>query len=218
MYDHTLFQVRLDGDKLFLNAFGTLDSVAETAEIIAWLGAALRSSPQERGVVYCYPIISNLVIKLQEQDKTTTTCDIGFKIEVDNSDTVSPDPKGRCWHELFRNPVLVKGFPIRTKPQDDMGAEIPIEIIAGLVGSNQLSLFAKDIFIKSFSEMVVLVKHVGDLLVWHLLFNENGEHISYCDPRFFPTGLASFINVLTSETTRHVVGWCSRVENFAGRS
>ena len=218
MYDHTTVKMFWDGQMLSINAVGTLDSVAEIAEIIAWLGSALRSSPQERGVVYCHPILSNVMIKRRQEDKTTAKCNVHFKIEVDNQDTVSTDRGGTCWHELFRNPVSVKGFPIRKKPQNDMGAEIPIEIMAGLLGSNQVSRFAKDLFIKAFSEMVVLVKQIGDVFVWHLLLNENGDHISYCDSRFFPSGLASSMHDLTVDTTRHVVGWCSSVRNFAGKS
>lgn len=125
---------------------------------------------------------------------------------------------GRCWRDLFRNPVVVKGYPIRDRSAQDIGLEIPLDIMAALVGSHRITRFAERTFIKSFSAMLLLNNKIGDILAWHLLFNEDGGHISYADPRvrLNPDSSTEAINMSTLSTSRHVVGWCLQVKNMAG--
>ncbi|KAF2187664.1 hypothetical protein K469DRAFT_104019 [Zopfia rhizophila CBS 207.26] len=221
MRDDTTLSAYLNDSKLRLQVVGTLDSVAEIGEIVAWLGAALRPSPEEQGVVYCSPFINDVSIQTCKADRTTVTSNINFRIEVEElgeDSTPSWRINGRCWHDLFRNPVAVKGYPTQYKPQKDIGIEMPIEIMAGLAGSNLISSFARNLFIKSYSTMLVLTKQIGDVLIWHLLFNENGEHISYADPRVRAISASNTqkISMSTLESARHVLGWCSNVKNLAG--
>ena len=214
MSDHTSVCVCLRQKKLYLQVIGTLDSVSELGGIIAWLGAALRSSPEKRGVVYCSPILSNLSIQKYEVDKTTVTSQIDFRFEVDKNGSLFEGTNGRCWHGLFRNPVSVKGYPIRVKPQEDMGIEIPIEIMAGLAGSNLISTYAKNIFIKSFCTMLILSKQVGDILVWHLLFNEDGEHISYADSRVCASNTQNLMGMITAELHATYLGGVRKLRTW----
>ncbi|KAF2476948.1 uncharacterized protein BDR25DRAFT_348857 [Lindgomyces ingoldianus] len=218
MRGNTTLSAHLNDSKLCLLVIGTLDSVAEIGGVVAWLGAALRSSPEERGVVYWSPFVSDLYIQAFKTDRTTVTSNINLRIGVEEMDEDAAPPwrtNGRCWHDVFRNPVVVKGYPTRIKPRKDMGIEMPMEIMAGLVGSNLISSFAGNLFIKSYSMMLILTKQVGDVLIWHFLFNENGEHISYADPRVCASNMQN-ISMSTLESTRHVLGWCSKVENLAG--
>lgn len=220
--DGTTLRAGLYDEKLLLQAIGTLDSVAEIGEIIGWLGAALRSSPEKQGVMYCSPFISDLTIHDQSADITTVISDIRFKFEteeVQRENMSIQDGTGKCWHDLFQNPVAVKGYPTRRKPQKDIGLEIPIEIMAKLVGSNRVSSFARSLFIKSFSIMLVLTKQMGDVFMWHLLYNRNGEHMSYADPRIHAiSGLQTHTEIYPALASgRHVLGWCSNVSNLAGK-
>src|SRR5271154_1129960 len=50
----------IQDSKVSYQVFGTIDSVAEIGEQLAWLSTALRFSPKERGIVYCCPFISAL--------------------------------------------------------------------------------------------------------------------------------------------------------------
>lgn len=190
--------------------------MAEIGEVIAWLGAALRSSPQDHGVVYCNPKIDNLSIEAHEEEKTIAKSNICFQITIHRDQKPSGGINGCCWHGLFQNPVSVTGYPIRIKPQEDMEVEMPLEMMAGLVGSNRISSFAKKLFIKRFNAMLVLTKQLGDILIWHLLFNENGDHLSYADSRVCTADTQNCMSMLTEESTRHVLGWCSHIQNLAG--
>lgn len=220
--DDTTLIAGLDDDGLLLQAIGTLDSVAEIGEIIGWLGAALRSSPENHGVMYCSPFISNLTIHDQSADTTMVTSGIGFRFErgeAQKENVSTQENAGKCWHDLFQNPVAVKGYPTRHKPQKDIGLEIPLEIMAKLAGSNRVSGFARNLFIKGFSKMLVLTKQIGDVFIWHLLYNSNGEHMSYADPRIHAiSGLQTHNeSYLALASGRHVLGWCSNVSNLAGK-
>ena len=63
--------------------------------------------------------------------------------------------------------------------------------------------------------MLVPTKCSGDLLIWHLLYNKDGNRISYLENTVAPT---DDISVFDLEKARHVVGWCSDVKYYAGRN
>ena len=42
---------------------------------------------------------------------------------------------GECWYNMFRNPIMVSGYPILAKHERGLGLEIPLNIIAGLARS-----------------------------------------------------------------------------------
>ena len=199
-----------------------MDSIAEIGEQIAWLGSALRSSPEKQGVVYCYPVISCLILSRGEF-QTWCTCDINFAsgIWALNSKPAASllHHDGQCWHGLFQNPVVVLGYPTRNRSMKETGIEMPIEMMAKLVGCDRIATFAGKFFIKNFNRMLVLAKRIGDVLIWHFLCNDDGSYISYTDPRvrsiYSPN--ANNIEISTLESARHVVGWCSQVRNYAGK-
>ncbi|OXV11398.1 hypothetical protein Egran_00836 [Elaphomyces granulatus] len=85
--------------------------------------------------------------------------------------------------------------------------------MAGLARTQRINTFNGKLFIKGFSTMLVLTRYSGDLLIWHLLYNENGSRISYLDNTVASTDNANDIGL---ETTRHIVGWCSEAKYYAG--
>jgi hypothetical protein len=202
-----------------VEVFGTGDAVAEIGEQLAWLGAALRSSPYELGVSYCTPFISDIRIDNAPPPAFGTSsacevlCKIGFTVEqvVKHLETSN----GQCWHNMFRNPVVVRGYPILRKYEPDVGLEIPLNMMAGLARTQRANIFNGKLFIKGFSTMLVPTKRSGDLLIWHLLYNKEGNRISYLDNIIPHAENVSFSDL---ETARHVVGWCSEVQNYAGRN
>ena len=202
-----------------MEAFGTGHSVAEIGEQLAWLGAALRSSPYELGVTYCTPFISDIHIPNSQHSVSEWSpwleilCKIDFIVQkMDEHLKLS---NGQCWHNMFRNPVVVKGYPIPRRSEPNTGLEIPLNMMAGLAGTRLINTFNKQLFIKSFSTVLVPTKRDGSLLIWHLLFNKNGNRISYLD-NTFPH--AENLSISDLENSRHVLGWCSEVKYNAGRN
>lgn len=90
-----------------LLAEGTADFIAEVTEIVAWLTAALRCSPNESTMTYCTPRAGRI---------GSYSVEVEFDISTDN---VPEGVAGHCWHGMFRNPVVVRGFPISRRPRPD---------------------------------------------------------------------------------------------------
>jgi hypothetical protein len=206
-----------DRSKFIVEALGTGESVAEIGEQLAWLGAALRSSPYEVGVAYCMPYISDVYVNngLQPKSRLLPGTDVLFKIDfnVDSRDEVLKLSNGQCWHNMFRNPVVVKGYPIPRRSEAHTGLEIPLNMMAGLIRTQRIDSFNGKLYIKGFAAMLVPTKNCADLLIWHLLYNKDGTRISYLDNNSPHT---ENVSVLDLVHVRHVIGWCSEVRNYAG--
>lgn len=228
MPDGTKLTAWINGSRFMVEALGTQYSVAEIGEQLAWLGAALRSSPYEHGVAYSMPLVScrpacfvttgGILIDNPPHLMSKTVswvsvpCKIGFIVKEKEEDL--EDANGQCWHNMFRNPVVVKGYPIQRKSKLNTGLEIPLNMMAGLARAQRANNFNGKLFIKGFSTMLIPTRHSGGLLFWHLLYNKDGNRISYLENT---VPHAENVNASDLEKARHVVGWCSNVRNYAGR-
>lgn len=80
-----------------VQANGSVASISETGEQLAWLGAALRSLPHPKGLTYCTPSIRSIYQDLEMPQ--AVVCVIGFELEQlleppDNSN-------GYCWYGIL---------------------------------------------------------------------------------------------------------------------
>lgn len=138
-------------------------------------------------------------------------CVIGFELEQlletpDNSN-------GHCWHGIFKNPTVVKGFPILPKLERNTGLEVPLNIMAGLARADRVDQFNGKVYIKGFSTMLAPTKQFKEVVYWHLIYNEDGSRISYLDDNLNRDALAGTPD-LTAH--RHVLGWCSEARFYSG--
>lgn len=183
------------------------------------MGAALRSSHIEAGISSCSPRLQRIEASASSSNVQTVSTglssDITFRVLFDTIATHSPlSLTGDCWHRMFRNPVMVTGYPISTKSAG-LGLELPLDMMAELAGADRAVEFDGKIFVKGFSTMLIATKLVQDLLVWHYLYSSQGERISYLDHSITPTNK---INLFQLQNARHVVGWCASSKYYAGTS
>ncbi|KAK6526081.1 hypothetical protein TWF281_011119 [Arthrobotrys megalospora] len=199
--------------ELVVEASGTGHSVAEIGQQLAWLVAALSSSPYNTGVAACIPSICVLpqVLESAVPDLPGISCKLNFTLRHEEE---APS-NGQCWHKAFRNPVVVGGYPIlrRSNLETSQGLEIPLNMMAGLAGTQYIQKFDEKIFIKGFSTLLVPTGKDGDILTWHLLYNEDGDRISYLGNNVLH---AEGLSLLEVETARHVLGWCPKADYYAG--
>jgi hypothetical protein len=204
-----------------VNVFGTADSLVEVGQQFGWLGAALRSSQFEKGLAAYSPFIKSTRLtnidpgfpKSTVQPLVKLVCQMGFHTEGPTKDKMNTI--GNCWHDMFRNPVMVSGYPILRKSIPEVGIEMPLNMMTALVGSQRAIEFDGKIFLKGFSTMLMAIKLTQDILIWHYHYNEEAEKISYLDHKHQDV---EAINLLQLETARHVVGWCSDSKHYAGWS
>ncbi|EAW09016.1 Pfs domain protein [Aspergillus clavatus NRRL 1] len=201
---------------LYVEVLGTAHSIVDTIQLLAWLGAALRVSPIETGVAYCRPIVQGNWI-LEDGSQTGWAAELLCKIEY----TIRAEygypalANGQCWHHLFRNPVIVEGYPILRRPDfaADAGLEIPLNMMAGLAQAYRISTFNGRTLLKGWSTMLVPTKQDNDMVLWHLIYHPNGDRISYQDcETFLPIDTC----IPELEKVRHVLGWCSEMRFFGG--
>ncbi|KAL4888043.1 hypothetical protein BDV59DRAFT_189417 [Aspergillus ambiguus] len=198
---------------MWLKICGLAESVAEVGEQVAWLGCALRSSPAETGITYCRPFVDRLCEGPRSEGFGSDTphvfgIDFVFHAEenIENFD-------GSCWHGLFKNPVVVEGYPTARRPEPDAGLEIPLPILSGLTRTRRVNTFDGKLVLKGYSFILIPTKFYQDIVMWHLIYRNDDERISYAETESFPS-----IDISGSvlEKSRHILGWCSDMQLYAG--
>lgn len=153
----------VDG-QLNLDATGNAFSVADVAEQVAWMGAAVHSSPSDYQAAYVSARILDLGVSGTSASRnvhtTTSSCRIEFDTELLHDAELAES--GKCWRDMFGNPVIVRGFPIPRRADADRGLEVPLDIVAGLTNCRRVVNFAGTTFIKGFAAMLAAVKVVGE--------------------------------------------------------
>lgn len=203
---------------LQLDVVGNKYSVAEVAEQIAWMGAALRSVPDGEDAAYSTAHIAELTTDSMgptNRTRISGQCRIGFALEALGDAHLAG--AGRCWRGMFRNPVIVRGYPIPCRADLDTGLEVSLDMVASLTNCQRVVNFAGVTFIKGFAAMLTAVKVVGDVVLWHLMYNPSGTYISYEDSRVPWDSNPHKVSVEVLEKSRHIVGWTDHVRNYAGR-
>ncbi|KAJ5936391.1 hypothetical protein N7454_005026 [Penicillium verhagenii] len=196
---------------LFIEAEGIRESLIEVGEVFAFIVAGLRSA-QGDSVTSVYPTIDHGAKPRDKKYKLT--------IRVNNLDGPLRST-GQCWQDLFRNPVVVLGFPTRRRrPDQGPGLEISLSTLVALVGTRRIAVFCGKFFLHGFCTMLVPTKYDVDTVYWHVLFNENGSRIPFTDIRVRKIiedfDLSKHLMLSGVETARHIVGWSEQVRNYAG--
>ena len=143
------FVVEVRGDSVF---------ITEVAQILGWLGAGLMTASSDAsGIMHCWPEISQ-DSQTRNPDGSATRLDIEFSL---HDDSQIHSGQGHCWKHLFHNPVIVQGYSVPRRPgetRSSPGIEIPLNVMAELVGSTRITGFSGSVVIKGFSDMLVLTK------------------------------------------------------------
>ncbi|KAF3258160.1 hypothetical protein TWF217_005852 [Orbilia oligospora] len=218
-----------ESSELIAEAVGTKDSVAEIGQQLAWLCTALSSSPLETGVVAFIPLIKNSQSPNSRERGTTTpptdprglahanlnlpTFSFRLHFNTEEREQNIIPPNGQCWHNMFRDPVVVKGYPIPWRLNLKTRLEIPLKMMAGLARSHYIQAFDGHIFIKGFSTLLIPTKRDDNITTWHLLYNRHGNRISYLENTI---SHADGLNISELRTSRHILGWCSEAGYYAG--
>lgn len=188
--------------QFLVEASGTSSALQEVGEQLGWISAALRSSPFE-SVTFCTPKVVDFRRQSTAipEDILRFDCNIEHTFRPVEEDTIPIN--GNCWHSLFRNPVVVEGYPIPLRAERDTGLEIPLNAIAALADTRRVDEFNGKLFIKGFATMLYPTKRSGeDIVIWHLRCKEDGKRISY----FEAHELHIDVSISVIEQARHIMG------------
>lgn len=125
---------------------------------------------------------------------------------------------GICWHALFRNPVIVEGYPIFKRYNNERGLDISLEMMSFLGKAPRATVFDSNLVLKGFSTMFIPTKHHEDnSLQWHFMFDKDQSRISYLETKMCASCVsADALDVLTLENSRNFLGWAPSVELKTG--
>jgi hypothetical protein len=189
-------------------------TLADIGEQFAWLGAACRTSGNDTKMAFSTVEIT-----------TIKSPGLHFKLTFSIEDLALEDQgliqNGTCWHSLFKNSVIVKGYPILARLHGERGLEIPLNMMAGLADAPFATNFDGRLVIKGFSTMFVPTQCTPNSVLWHFLYENDGGRISYlsaCDPKHYPSqALTKRVESLHLTNTRHFLGWTSSAVLLTGK-
>ena len=148
---------------------------------------------------------------------------IGFHFAPIPDDDTSSSDDGRCWLDMFRNAVIVGGYPISRRAAVRAGVEMPLNMMARMVRADHVTPFGSTWFVKGFSSMLVLTGCREEVLLWHHIYDPDGGHLSYTDylhtyrdDRHMAANALVDVTSSQVQNARHVVGWCSEARLYAG--
>ena len=188
---------------------GNTASLIEVAEILAWLGAACRASPNEDEISYCRP---HLVPETSNRDPA---CRLTYEFSKIGDQSKAVAGNGECWHHLFRNPTIAQGYPIPTRNSEEKGLEVSLNIMSVLGSTPWAIQFDRTLFLKGFSSLFAPMKRIGSSILWHFIANKDGRRISY-NQGLSLSPAADTIDWSALEVSRHFVGWTPSVDIFTG--
>lgn len=215
----TRIKSRWNQTRLILAASGISYCVAELGDQLAWLSTALASSKDDGSITYSRPQIRNTkslyerTLDVLQQNWVIQHERAGLRSYCDN------DASGGCWQGLFRNPVVVQGYPIPRRIIANSGLEVSFDLMATLSNTQRLVDFDGRTFLKGFSTMAAITKIVGNTIWWHLCLNEDKGYISFEDYRMpHNEETECIVDVVKLSASRHILGWSTRVKHMAGES
>ena len=203
-YTHVEFDVTLGS--VMIRVRGTQDIIVNVVQQLAWMGAAFRTSKNDR-VQYCESKLQ-CVGKFGKSANFNLTFDIYSPAEDDQS----------CWFSLFTNPVIAKGFPTARRNDNEVGLELPLSMMAALGGARHAVDFEGGLVLKGDSTLFIPIRRHEDSVQWHFIYTRDEERISYhkaslqCPNRV----LLNNLNHEALRTTRTFLGWWKEAEVHLG--
>ncbi|KIW33448.1 uncharacterized protein PV07_00300 [Cladophialophora immunda] len=190
------------GTRVTMEVIQDKDMIRKLVQMLAWAGAAISSSDDIENVAYCHPdlTVSRGVVELDFQKRSLPA----------NTDS--------CWIPLFSGASIAYDFPIPRR-QDEVGLEIPLQILAALLGAVRAVEYDGGVVIKGFSSMIIPTERTGEIVQWHLVANANfAQRLSYRDglERCPRRALMDQVDFECLQKTRAVLGWCSATRCLLG--
>ena len=178
-------------------------SIAEIDQQLAWLGAALRSSPCPADVVCCMPVVGDVRSSGKQTMGGSPKYSWHIDFIVDEMVEESRSAPGKCWHRRFRNPVIVKGYPIPRRLEYGTGLEISLKAMATLAETRWLNHHNGYPFVKGFSVVPFPTRKTSEACIWHMIHNPTWDRVPY--PGKGAMALEDVSN-FDLEGSRHILG------------
>lgn len=195
-------------------------ALTELCEQLAWLGSALRTSPVPFGICLSTPSI--IVSKTIHSNSPVPSITVQLRFTVSSSlhHGMLTDIDGTCWHAMFRNPVVVNGFQILARHENEPGLELPLDMMCNLAEAHFATRYDTTVVSKGPCTMLVPTGQTNRSITWHFIFNEDGERLPYYAFRERCPGWIGIdmvnTDLLEDGNMRNFVGWASNITRHLG--
>jgi hypothetical protein len=205
--DGTILDLCLNESILSVTVTGTVLKIADIGEQFAWIGAACRTSHKAESLAFS-------IIDFEQSPQQFNFFSVKYDIQDLQDSEISQ--AGACWHQLFKNPVIVPGFPILARDHNERGLEIPLEMMARLGGAERATIYDGQLVIKGFSTMFVPTEQIHNSIMWHFVFNKNEERISYVDAKKRCPSKVVIMTYSCLDSSRNFLGWSTSILLYTG--
>lgn len=195
-----------------LNVCALHDEVIEIAQILAWLGCALRTAR-----------LSKL-----ETSSCRIWCPEGTPnnhstLTLEFSEHMLPETESSCWTNLFDGQVIASNFPVASRDFHDgqpMGLEIPIHMMAALGGASHIVEFKGGVLMKGFSSMFIPLSCGENFIQWHYICKEDDSRMPYLEAalRYPKRALLQDVSLDDVKKKRAFLGWAGSSTYHLGSS
>ena len=171
-----------------------------------WLATACRRSYAPDSITYCTP---RLDVSAGGKRIDAQFVQVQLSEEEKHSGAV-------CWLTMFRNPVIATGYPVCARNEEQVGLELPLQMMAALGRATWATIYYGSMVLKGFRSMFVPVARHSTSIIWHFLLGVSGKRMSYNEAAKHckdPLG----IDYGCLEQVRHFVGWTSDVTSLIGK-
>ncbi|KAM0721977.1 hypothetical protein Q7P37_002903 [Cladosporium fusiforme] len=188
-----------------LSVIGDLLSLVEAAETLIWMSSACRASTSDKAQT-CRLGLNKGALK----PGLLLAADFVFdRVPVDDAAF-----DGACWHAMFRNPIIVEGYPIPTRTTEEKGLELSVELMLSMAGTSWATVYDGFVMLKGFATILVPTFRTARSVVWHFTANTQGERLSFNDG--LGRSCLRDINDALFPGARHFVGWLKSAEYLVG--
>ncbi|KAH7121479.1 hypothetical protein EDB81DRAFT_814021 [Dactylonectria macrodidyma] len=203
-------KVTVEESALIIHVVGSACFLAQCGEQLAWLGAALQpsrpgfvvhSTPSLTEVAIPRPGVASNPLSVLRFDSHFNTLDLlesqlsrrGFweglprhqnwAIGVENMENDAPVILRKQLEGALAQPVIVRGFPTRRRPQLDLGLEVPATLLFSLADEFSQVADGKWPCLKGPSHTLSMVKKAGGMITWHITRSPGNS----CSCRILPS-------------------------------
>ncbi|KZL75849.1 PFS domain-containing protein, partial [Colletotrichum tofieldiae] len=209
-FDQTRLSITVLDETTSLDCLGNPESILEVIEVLAWLSSSLREATPTDRITYITPEILPLQLARQNPKSPTSHLDARARITFVEEDTPSTKGpiEGLCWRNLLGNPVIARGFPTLIREKSLKGLEISLSAMSSLIGTTNLTLFHEQVLLKGFNAAVVPSARSDNIILWHLIVNEDKRRLPYNDDRILKLKMPhSSVSLWNLQDSRHILGW-----------
>ena len=184
-----------------IHASGSKDNLIHLAQQLAWISAVFR-----------VPRDSELTYSDVSFEKTGP---LQFKMTLMHLQKVE-NANGFCWHSLFLNSVIARGFPIPDRGKE-VGIEIPFEVMVSLACVLYPMEYHGGTILRGIKLTLVPTAHCSGSVQWHCVPSEQDCYLPQADevmkriPDWFKTPDFELL-----KSARTFLGYCGIAEIHLG--